>query len=150
MRKLSVFALFMVLSAAIVAGVAYGAPAGGMETMGAPLPMDMEMSVMSINGMKVMDGSNINMTFNSDGTLSGNASVNGFMSSWKMDGDKLMIMGASGMSTMMTGTPEMMAQEKKFLDAMPMMTKYMVEGAKVMLSSDDGKMMMELAVPVTM
>jgi heat shock protein HslJ len=61
-----------------------------------------------------------------------------------------MIMGASGMSTMMTGTPEMMAQEKKFLDAMPMMTKYMVEGAKVMLSSDDGKMMMELAVPVTM
>ena len=72
------------------------------------------------------------------------------MSSWKMDGDKLMIMGASGMSTMMSGAPEMMDQEKKFLDAMPMITKYKVEGAKVMLSSDDGKTMMELAMPVTM
>ena len=150
MRKLSVFGLFMALAAVFAVGAAYAAPVNGMNAMGDPLPMDMEMSVMSINGMKVMDGSNISMKFNSDGTLSGNASVNGFMSSWKMDGDKLMIMGASGMSTMMSGAPEMMDQEKKFLDAMPMITKYKVEGAKVMLSSDDGKTMMELAMPVTM
>jgi heat shock protein HslJ len=111
------------------------------------IPMDVELKVISIGGVKVIDGSNVNIMFSSDGTVSGNASVNRFNSSWMNADGKLTIKESA--VTMMAGTPELMDQEKMFLDTLKKVMKYEVTDNMITLTAEDGKMI-ELSKPLPM
>jgi heat shock protein HslJ len=153
MKRFCVLSLSLAMVVAVLAsGAAYADTADAMANgdavmMMASLPMDMMMTVTSVNGMPVAPDSKTSIAFNSGGTAGGNASVNEFTAQWKMEGDALAISDVS-ITTTMSGDPAMMDQEKMFLDTLSMVEKFSASGGKINLMAKDGKMI-ELSMPET-
>ena len=95
--------------------------AGGRTLTGcggepASLLQGTEWTVVSIDDKPLVAGSKATLTFAPDGSLSGHASCNRFMSEYKLSGEGLAIASAAG-TRMMCDEP-LMAQEQAFLAAL--------------------------------
>ena len=101
------------------------------------LPTGVEWRVTSIAGTAVIPGSTVTIRFDKDGRLNGKASINGYMSSWLLAGDRILINGAA--STMMAGPPELMNQEQHFLSTLEKVRRYEIRGGDLVLSTNDGE-----------
>lgn len=80
-----------------------------------------------------------------DGKVSGNAGANRYFGSCELDGSSIRIT-ATG-STMIMGTPELMAQEQQFLKHLGNSADYMIVGEELRIRNADSKVAMKL-VPV--
>lgn len=72
-----------------------------------------------------------------DGTLSGNAGANGFFGKAELEGTSIKISPAG--STMMMGTPELMAQEGQFLKLLGLSVDYCMVGDELHLRDAEGE-----------
>ena len=79
----------------------------------------------------------------SDGTVSGNAGANNYTGRVEIEGSEIEF-SATG-STMMMGTPELMAQEGQFLKLLGEVEEYQIIGDELRLLDDDGKTVLVFA-----
>jgi len=116
-------------------------PFGGIWIPGEGVPTDVKWRVSSINGIDVIDGSNVTLTFGADGRLHGVASVNNYTAPWTSDGNRLFISMAA--ATRMLGSEELMHQENSFLTALEDVTHFkpLREGF-VLLTSENGEIVL--------
>jgi len=116
-------------------------PFGGIWIPGLGVPTDVAWRVSSINGIDVIDGSNVTLTFGADGRLHGVASVNNYTAPWTSDGNRLFISMAA--ATRMLGSEELMRQENSFLTALEDVTHFkpLREGL-VLLTSENGEIVL--------
>jgi heat shock protein HslJ len=77
-----------------------------------------------------------------DGKVAGNAGANRFFGGCEVDGSSIRI-SATG-STMMMGTPEVMAQENQFLKLLQDSVDYLIVGEELRLRNGDGKVVLTL------
>jgi heat shock protein HslJ len=117
--------------------------AGGKTLTGcggepASLLQGAEWTVVSIAGKPLVAGSKATLTFAPDGSLSGHASCNRFMSEYKLSGEGLSIASAAG-TRMMCEAP-LMAQEQAFLAALSSTQGFSIaaDGA-LLLRTGDGR-----------
>ena len=97
-----------------------------------------EWTVVSIAGKPLVAGSNATLTFAPDGSLSGHASCNRFMSEYKLSGEGLSIASAAG-TRMMCEAP-LMQQEQALLTALSSTQGFSIsaDGA-LLLRAGDGR-----------
>jgi heat shock protein HslJ len=97
-----------------------------------------EWTVVSIAGKPLVAGSKATLTFAPDGSLSGHASCNRFMSEYKLSGEGLSIASAAG--TRMTCEARLMQQEQAFLAALSGIRSFSIsaDGA-LLLRTGDGR-----------
>jgi heat shock protein HslJ len=91
-------------------------PYGGIWIPGEGVPTDVQWRVKSINGVDVIDNSDVTLTFGADGRLHGLASVNNYTTSWMLVGNRLVV--ATAAVTRKIGSEELMRQEDSFLKAL--------------------------------
>jgi len=101
---------------ALVTVVAGGQTLTGCCGEPASLLQGAEWTVVSIDGKPLVAGSKATLTFAPDGSLSGHASCNRFMSEYKLSGEGLSIASPAG--TRMMCEPPLMQQEQAFLAAL--------------------------------
>lgn len=82
--------------------------------------------------------SRITALFADDGSLSGNASVNQYMTEYTVSGENTMAIGAAIGTTKMAGPENLMAQEAAYLDALPQTATYAIDGSELWLRDADG------------
>lgn len=80
--------------------------------------------------------------FEAEGRVAGNAGCNRFFGSYEADGGSLRI-GALG-TTRMACIPEMMADEKRFLDALGKAVAFAREGTRLVIKDAAGASVLEL------
>ncbi len=80
----------------------------------------------------------ITATFGTDGTLSGNASVNQYNTTYTTTGKDSMSVNAQIVTTMMAGPDDLMAQEAAYLAALPKTATYVIEGKELWLRDETG------------
>jgi heat shock protein HslJ len=98
----------------------------------------------SVRGVRISDGvvSNVTdpdrtMTFTADGQVSGQAGVNTFRGSARVDGDRIVI--GPLRTTRMAGSPEAMDAEAAFLEALEAVVAVRLEGDDLtLLDADEG------------
>ena len=97
-----------------------------------------EWSVVEIGGKALVAGSKVTLAFAPDGSLSGNASCNRFMSKYTLSGEGLAIAEAAG--TRMMCEPALMDQEHVFLAALGSVHNFSIaaDGA-LLLRTGDGR-----------
>jgi heat shock protein HslJ/membrane-bound inhibitor of C-type lysozyme len=100
------------------------------------IPTETELRAVSINGRDVTAGSAVTLTFHRNGSLSGTASVNNYASSWISAGSRLLI--SSGISTRKAGPPDLMEQERAFLETLSGVTRFKVGRDHMILETKDG------------
>jgi heat shock protein HslJ len=117
-------------------------PYGGIWIPGEGVPTDVEWRVKSIDGTNVIDGSNVTLTFGSDGRLHGVASVNNYTAPWILVGNRLLISMAA-VTRMMGIDEELMRQEDSFLKALADVVSFrpLKEGL-ALLTKDDGEIIL--------
>ena len=91
-----------------------------------------EWTLVDLCGSKVMDGSKASLSFSKEDQVAGNASVNRFFGTFKVEGETLKA-GPFG-STQMAGPPEAMKQESTYLTALMAATAVVVEQDKLTIS----------------
>ena len=79
----------------------------------------------------------ITATFGSDGSLTGNASVNQYSTTYTTSGDTMSV-DAQIVSTKMAGPEELMQQESAYLGALPQTATYTIEGDELWLRDSSG------------
>jgi putative lipoprotein len=117
-------------------GYDYWLPAGEIWIADQGVPTGIEWKAVSIDGADVTAGSDVTVTFNADGKVSGNASVNNYTAPWLAYGDKIIIAG--GVSTRKAGTPDMMEQEDRFLKFLPGVVRFVLHRGGLRLINKDG------------
>ena len=100
-------------------------------------------SYLSVSGTMDprVEKSIVNMKI-ADGKVTGNAGANRFFGDCEVDGSSIRI-SATG-STMMMGTPEVMAQENQFLKLLQDSVDYLIVGEELRLRNGDGKVVLML------
>ena len=91
-----------------------------------------------VNGAprQLVAGSNVTIAFDPSGKLSGNASINSFSGSFRFDADgRLQWPRAGFVLTRMAGPPELMAQERAFLESLRRTVHYHADGQQLVLES---------------
>jgi len=86
--------------------------------------------------------------FESDGKLSGFASINRFFGSVQIDNHGAVKWTAPFGSTKMAGPPELMQQEDSFLDALQKTERLSTERIHLYLQNSDGRTELVFYVPV--
>ena len=111
-------------------------PFDGIWIPGEGVPADVEWRVKSIDGVDVIDGSNVTLTFGADGNLHGVASVNRYTAPWTSDGNSLSISMAA--VTRMMGSEELMRQEESYLRALAEVVRFkpLREGLLLLTKND--------------
>jgi heat shock protein HslJ len=106
----------------------------------ASLLLGPEWVVESIDGEALIANSRPTIVFNEEGQVAGSASCNRYLASYELTGEGLSIAG--GASTMMACVPSLMAQERRFLDALAAVTRFEIapDGALVLLADDGPKL----------
>jgi heat shock protein HslJ len=79
----------------------------------------------------------ITAVFGADGSLSGNASVNQYSTTYTVSGETMSVGGAI-VTTKMAGPPEAMEQETAYLAALPLTATYTIEGDELWLRNEEG------------
>jgi len=122
-------------SVTVVAGGQHMTGCGGEP---ASLLQGAEWTVVSIGGKPLVAGSKATLTFAPDGSLSGHASCNRFMSEYKLSGEGLSIASPAG--TRMMCEPPLMQQEQAFLAALSATQGFSIsaDGA-LLLRTGDGR-----------
>jgi heat shock protein HslJ len=102
----------------------------------ASLLLGPERVVESIEGDRLIGDSRATIAFREGGRVDGLASCNRYTATYKLTGEGLSIAGAA--STMMACEPSLMAQERRFLDALAAVTRFEIapDGALVLLADD--------------
>lgn len=80
----------------------------------------------------------ITATFGEDGSLSGNASVNQYSTTYAISGEDQMTIDGQIATTMMAGPDEFMAQEAAYLAALPQTATYTIDGSELWLRDASG------------
>jgi heat shock protein HslJ len=97
------------------------------------------------NGKGALEGlamdSTITAVFGEDGSLSGNASVNQYNTSYTISGEDQMTIAPEIITTKMAGPDEFMAQEAAYLAALPQTATYTIEGNELWLRDATGAAM---------
>ena len=75
-----------------------------------------------------------------DGTLSGNAGANRFFGGIEVDGSSITIFTTG--SSMMMGTPELMAQEGQFLKLLQLSSRYQIVDDELRLQDEEGRVVL--------
>jgi len=91
-----------------------------------------------VNGAprQLVAGSNVTIAFDPSGKLSGNASINSFSGSFRFDADGRLQWPRAGFAlTRMAGPPELMAQERAFLESLRRTVHYHADGQQLVLES---------------
>ena len=91
-----------------------------------------------VNGVprQLIADSNVTIAFDPSGKLSGNASINSFSGSFRFDADgRLQWPRAGFVLTRMAGPPELMAQERAFLESLRRTVHYHADGQQLVLES---------------
>ncbi|NTU72005.1 MAG: META domain-containing protein [Coriobacteriia bacterium] len=86
----------------------------------------------------LVESSTITIAFDDSNAVSGNASVNEYSSTYKVDGENMTIDAQIG-TTKMMGEPELMAQEAAYLAALPTTTRYEITGDELILWNGDAR-----------
>ena len=84
------------------------------------------------------EGSAITASFNTDGTLAGNAGVNQYSTKYTTPGQGKMAIAAQIVSTKMAGPEALMAQEAAYLAVLPKTATYTIEGDELQLRDSGG------------
>ncbi|BCV56966.1 heat-shock protein HslJ [Shewanella algae] len=113
------------------------------DTQGQYLPLEGSWHVESIMGQPTIDYSPAQLVFTNDGKLSGNNSCNNFFGTYSQEGQKLKLSPAG--STMKACVDALMAQEQLVMQALPQVTQGEVSNGKLLLKSDDGKVLLQLS-----
>ena len=102
----------------------------------ASLLLGPEWVVESIDGARLIGNSRVTIAFQEDGRVAGLASCNRYLATYELTGEGLSIAG--GASTMMACEPSLMAQERRFLDALAAVTRFEIapDGALVLVAGD--------------
>lgn len=91
-----------------------------------------------VNGVprQLVADSNVTIAFDPSGKLSGNASINSYSGNFRFDADgRLQWPRAGFILTRMAGPPELMAQERAFLESLRRTVYYHADGQHLMLES---------------
>ncbi len=91
-----------------------------------------------VNGAprQLVADSNVTIAFDPSGKLSGNASINSFSGSFRFDADGRLQWPRAGFAlTRMAGPPELMAQERAFLESLRRTVHYHADGQQLVLES---------------
>jgi heat shock protein HslJ len=91
-----------------------------------------------VNGVQrqVVDGSNVTIAFDPSGKLSGNTSINAFSGSFRFDAEGRLQWPRTGFTlTRMAGPPDLMAQERAFLESLRRTVHYHADGQQLVLES---------------
>jgi len=112
-------------------------PFGGIWVPGEGVPTDVLWRVKSIDGVDVIDGSNVTLTFGTAGRLHGAASVNNYTAAWMSAGNRLLISTAA--VTRMLGSEELMRQEDSFLKLLAGVTYFKPLREGLALLTREGK-----------
>jgi len=100
-----------------------------------------------VNGAprQLVAGSNVTIAFDPSGKLSGNASINSFSGSFRFDADgRLQWPRAGFVLTRMAGPPELMAQERAFLESLRRTVYYHADGQQLVLESANKSVVLTL------
>jgi len=92
----------------------------------------------TVNGAprQLVANSNVTIAFDPSGKLSGNASINSFSGSFRFDAEGRLQWPRAGFTlTRMAGPPELMAQERAFLDSLRRTVHYHADGQQLVLES---------------
>jgi heat shock protein HslJ/membrane-bound inhibitor of C-type lysozyme len=100
------------------------------------IPTGVEFKVTAIGDEKILDGSSVTMQFQSDGRLSGMASVNGYTAMWIASDGRLMI--TNGAATKKAGSQPLMEQEDKFLKLLAYINSFVMREDGLSLITRDG------------
>jgi len=103
--------------------------------------VDWKLIRMVHNGQDVplIANSKVTAAFHAAGRVAGMASVNRYFGSYKASGDGRIEWPAPAVgATRMAGPPELMKQEALFLDALGKVSRARMEGARLVLTTDDG------------
>lgn len=92
--------------------------------------------VERIGGEPVLGDAPVTIEFGEDGRIAGLASCNRYLATYELTGEGLSIAG--GAATMMACAPALMAQERRFLDALDAVRRFEIapDGALVLLADD--------------
>ncbi len=91
-----------------------------------------------VNGAQrpLVADSSVTIAFDPSGKLNGNASVNAFSASFRFDAEGRLQWSRAGFtSTKMSGSPDLMAQERAFLDSLRRTVHYHADGQQLVLES---------------
>lgn len=99
----------------------------------------LRMMVRESKEVPLVVGSKVTANFHAAGRVAGVASVNRYFGSYKVTGDGRIDWSAPAFgATRTAGPPELMQQEKLFLDALRKVSTARMEGSRLLLSNDDG------------
>jgi heat shock protein HslJ/uncharacterized protein YecT (DUF1311 family) len=91
-----------------------------------------------VNGAprQLVTDSNVTIAFDPSGKLSGNASINAFAGNFRFDAEGRLQWPRAGFTlTRMAGPPDLMAQERAFLDSLRRTVHYHADGQQLVLES---------------
>jgi heat shock protein HslJ len=91
-----------------------------------------------VNGARrqLVTDSHVTIAFDPSGKLSGNASINSFSGNFRFDADGRLLWPRAGFTlTRMAGPPDLMAQERAFLDSLRRTVHYHADGQQLVLES---------------
>jgi heat shock protein HslJ len=97
-----------------------------------------------VQGDALVDGTQITLTFNEDGTLAGNASCNTYGGSYTLDGASITINELYWTEMACPDPPGIMEQEMTFLDTLQAVTTWEIGMNGLTLTTDDGRALREL------
>ena len=95
--------------------------------------------VQRIDGRAVIDSADATLTFGREGSYHGSGSCNRYRGQYELTGEGLSLGAAAG--TMMACAEPVMAQKRRFLDALPEVTRFDLtdQGALVLLAGDTAR-----------
>ncbi|HEV8644735.1 MAG TPA: META domain-containing protein [Burkholderiales bacterium] len=91
-----------------------------------------------VNGVQrqLVADSNVTIAFDPSGKLSGNASINAYSGNFRFDAEGRLQWPRTGFTlTRMTGPPDLLAQERAFLDSLRRTVHYHADGQQLVLES---------------
>lgn len=95
---------------------------------------------------QLVPGSQIAVSFDPSGKVAGNGSVNRFSGDFRFDQNGRIVWPSSGFAvSKMAGPPELMNQERSFLQALRRMSDFRADGSQLILESASGKTVLTFA-----
>ncbi len=97
--------------------------------------------------VSVAEGTSLDATFGTDGSLAGSAGCNRYSAGFTVEGERIEIAPAA--TTRMACPPEVMEQESAFLAALGSVATWRIEGERLELRADGGALAVDLRAAVT-
>jgi heat shock protein HslJ len=99
-----------------------------------------------VRGDALVEGTEITLTFNADGTLAGNASCNTYGGTYTIDGASITIDSLYWTEMACPDPPGIMEQEMTYLETLRAVTTWQIGMNGLTLTTDDGRALRELNV----